>query len=135
MVGACIHGPFDLAGEVDLRGDNFDLLHGWVNFVLVVALYAWKGGNLAELAEQPDTMVEHQNQSRPNNVVTNQSCHPVDSGLPDYYIHKARSSILRQYVLLVLSRQYMHLWEYVMKATQRKWQRNFEKGPIRAESA
>ena len=51
-----------------------------VDFVLVVALSAWKGGNLAELAEQLDTMVEHPNQSQPNHI-TNQSCHPVSSVL------------------------------------------------------
>ena len=59
-----------------VQGDNFGLLLGWVDFVLVVAISAWKGGNLAELAEQLDTMVEHPNQSQPNHV-TNQSCHPV----------------------------------------------------------
>ena len=59
-----------------LQGDNFGLLLGWVDFVLVVSLSAWKGGNLAELAEQLETMMEHPNQSQPNHV-TKQSCHPV----------------------------------------------------------
>ena len=45
-----------------LQGDNVSLLHGWVDFVLVVALSAWKVGNLAELAEQLDSMVEHLSQ-------------------------------------------------------------------------
>ena len=60
-----------------VQGDNFGLLLGWVDFVLVVALSAWIGGNLAELAEQQeDTMVEHPNQSQPNHG-KNQSCHRV----------------------------------------------------------
>ena len=60
-----------------IQGDNFGLLLGWVDFVLVVALSAWKGGNQAELVgQQEDTMVEHPNQSQPNHV-TNQSCHRV----------------------------------------------------------
>ena len=62
--------------KTSIQGDNFGLLHGWVDFVLVVALSAWKGGNQAEQAQQLDTMVEHPNQSHPNHV-TNQSCHPV----------------------------------------------------------
>ena len=60
----------------DIQGDNFGLLLGSVDFVLVVALSAWKGRNLAELADQLDTMVEHPNQSQLNHV-TNQSFHPV----------------------------------------------------------
>ena len=42
---------------MDIQGDNFGLLLAWVGFVLVVALSAWKGGNLAELAEHLDTML------------------------------------------------------------------------------
>ena len=61
--------------EHRMHGGN-ELCLGWVDLVLVVALSAWKGGNLAELAEQLDTMVEHPNQSQPNHA-TNQSCHPV----------------------------------------------------------
>ena len=38
--------------EKTLQGDNFGMLHGWVEFVLVIALSALKGGNLAELAEE-----------------------------------------------------------------------------------
>ena len=45
--------------------------HGWVDLVLVVALSAWKGGNL-----------EHPNQSQPNHV-TNLSCHLVQGGTRD----------------------------------------------------
>ena len=48
-----------------LQDDNFGLLLGWVDFVLVVALSARKGGNLAE---HLDTMVEHPNQSQPKHV-------------------------------------------------------------------
>ena len=68
MFGQYVHARPGLV----LQGDNFGLLLGWVDFVLVVALSAWKGGNLAELAELVDTMVEHPNQSQPNHV-TNQS--------------------------------------------------------------
>ena len=45
-----------------VQGDNFGLLLGWADFVLDVVVSAWKGGNLAELAEHPDTLVEHPNQ-------------------------------------------------------------------------
>ena len=51
-----------------LQSGNFGLLHGRVDFVLVVALSACEGGNLAELAEQLATMVEHPNQSQPRGL-------------------------------------------------------------------
>ena len=60
-------------GKSIVQGDNIGLLHGWVDFVLVVALSSWKGRNLAELAEQLDTIVEHPNKSQSNH----ESCHPV----------------------------------------------------------
>ena len=37
--------------EIQFRVRQFGLLLGWVDFVLVVALSAWKGGNLGEMAE------------------------------------------------------------------------------------
>ena len=61
---------------MQVQGDNFGSLLGWVDFVLVVARSAWKGGILAQLAEQLDTIVEHPNQSQPNHA-TNHCCHPV----------------------------------------------------------
>ena len=45
--------------------------------LLHLCLYAWKGGNLAELAEQQDTMLQQSNQTQPNHV-SNLSCHPVE---------------------------------------------------------
>ena len=80
-----------------LQGDNFGLLLGWVDFVLAVALSAWNGENLAELAEQLNTKVEHPNESQPNHA-TNQSCYPVQHLLKwKCYVcasHKIQSSLL-----------------------------------------
>ena len=67
-----------------VQGDNFGLLLGWVDFVLVVAQSAWKGGNLAEL----DTVVEQPNQSQPSHV-TNKSYHPVSAFSPSSVLHRS----------------------------------------------
>ena len=58
----------------NVQGDNFGLLLSCVDFVLVVTLSPWKGGNLA--VEQQDAMAEHPNQSQPDRV-KNLSCHVV----------------------------------------------------------
>ena len=58
-------------------------MFGCVDFALVVVTdvrppdSSSAGGNLTELVEQLDNMVEHPNYRQPN-LVSDQLCHPVD---------------------------------------------------------